>query len=123
LAPLKVGAPTVATCKQTKRPSVAPVFEETPRAWASQQSFHRDYIPPRKDTVPQFRVPTDGKYPSFMLDIPPGVIIEGDMLGNIVALKFVDHEIMDEQKFLEMERENCLCAKRIPGTGSIMLEP
>jgi hypothetical protein len=63
MAPPKVGAPTVATHKQTKRPLVAPVFMETPRASASKFSFHRDYIPPRKDTMPQVRVPIEGKLP------------------------------------------------------------
>jgi hypothetical protein len=39
------------------------------------------------------------------LEIPLGVIVEGNMLGNIVSLKFVDHDITDEQKFLELAME------------------
>jgi hypothetical protein len=69
---------------------------------ASQESFHRDYIPPRKDNVPQVKVPTDGKYPLETSPVPPGVSIEGDMLGKVVSLKFVDHDITDEQKFPEL---------------------
>jgi hypothetical protein len=75
------------------------VFKETPRASDSQSIFHRDYIPPQKDTRPQVKVPKNGKYPLATPKIPPSVIVEGDMLGNIVALKFVDHDITDEQKF------------------------
>jgi hypothetical protein len=45
------------------------------------------------------------------------------MLGKSVSLKFVDHEITDEQEFLEMAQEKYLCAKIIPGIGSILLEP
>jgi hypothetical protein len=103
--------------------SVALVFEETPRASASQQRFHRDYLPPRKDTTPQVRVPIDGKYLLVTLEIPPGVIIEGDMLGKIVALKFIDHDIMDEHKFPELEHEKYFCTKSVPGTREILLEP
>jgi hypothetical protein len=87
--------------KQSKRPPVALVFEETPGALTLQQIFHRDYIPPRKETAPQVRVPTNGKYPLVTPGIPPGVIVEGDMLGKVVALKFVDHDITNIHKFLE----------------------
>jgi len=46
MATPKIGAPPTTTCRQQKIPPVAPVFEETPRASASQSSFHREYIPP-----------------------------------------------------------------------------
>jgi len=29
----------------------------------------------------------------------PGVNIEGEMLGKVVGLKFIDHDITDEDKF------------------------
>jgi hypothetical protein len=57
------------------------------------------------------------------LEIPSGVIIEGDMLGNIVALKFVDHDITDEKKFSKIAWEKSLCPKIVLGTGAILLEP
>jgi hypothetical protein len=44
------------------------------------------------------------------------------MLGIISTLKFIDHDIMDEQKFPELEREKYLCAKSILGTREILLE-
>jgi hypothetical protein len=44
------------------------------------------------------------------------------MLGKVVALKFVDHDITYEQKFPEMDREKCLCTKRVLVTGAILLE-
>jgi hypothetical protein len=62
----------------------------------SQENFHRDYIPLRKDNVPQFKVPKDKKYPLATPTIPPSVSIEEDMIGNISTLKFVDHDIIDE---------------------------
>jgi hypothetical protein len=55
--------------------------------------------------------------------IPPGVSVEGDMLGKISTLKFSDHDIMDEKKFPELAREKYLCTKSVPGTGEILLEP
>jgi hypothetical protein len=45
------------------------------------------------------------------------------MLGNIVALKFAEHNITNEQKFPKMAWEKYLCAKILPGTGEILLEP
>jgi hypothetical protein len=33
------------------------------------------------------------------------------MLGKIVSLKFADHDITDEQKFPELERENYFAPK------------
>jgi hypothetical protein len=65
--------------------------------------------------VPQVKVTKDGKYPLSTPTVPPGVSIEGDMLGNVATLKFVDHDIIDEMKFPDLARENYLCAKRVPG--------
>jgi hypothetical protein len=36
------------------------------------------------------------------LEIPLGVIVEGDMLGEILSLKFVDHDLSDEKKFSDL---------------------
>jgi hypothetical protein len=68
------------------------------------------------------QVPTNGKYPLPIAPVPPGVRIEGEMLGNIAGLKFMDHDITDEQKFPELAREKYLCTRSIPGTGEILLE-
>jgi hypothetical protein len=46
--------------------------------------------------VSQVKVPVDGKYPLETSLVPPGVIIEGDMLGKVDTLKFVDQNIIDE---------------------------
>jgi hypothetical protein len=88
MAPPKVGAPTVATQAKTKRPPVAPVFEETPRASTFTVKFSQGlYTTKKRHIAPQVRVPTDGKYPLVTPKIPPGVIVEGDMLGKIVCLE------------------------------------
>jgi len=73
--------------------------------------------------MPQVKLTADGKYLLATLKIPPGLIVEGDMLGNIATLKFADHNSIDEKKFPEMERENYLCTKIILGTQEILLEP
>jgi hypothetical protein len=101
MAPPKVVAPLVATRNQSKKP---PVVEETLEVSASQAIFHRDYIPPRKDNEPKVKVPTDGKYPLVTSPIPPNISVEGDMIGNVVALKFVDHDIIYQQKFPKMAK-------------------
>jgi hypothetical protein len=74
------------------------------------------------DNAPPINVPTNGKYPLGTSPVPPGVSIEGDMLGRLSSLKFMDHDITDEKKFPELAREKYLCTKSIPGTGEIVLE-
>jgi hypothetical protein len=44
------------------------------------------------------------------------------MLRKIVGLKFMDHDITDEQKFSELDREKYLCMRSIRGMGEILLE-
>jgi hypothetical protein len=55
--------------------------------------------------------------------VPPNASVEGDMLGKIVALKFVDRDITDEKKFPEMEWDKYLCTKSVLGRGEILIEP
>jgi hypothetical protein len=109
---------------QSKRPTISLEVEEIPRALASnsQASFHRYYVPLKKDNTSQIKVLADGKYPLETSLVPPGVIIEGDMLDKVVSLKFMDHDITDEQKFSNFSREKLFCAKSVPGTKMIVLE-
>jgi hypothetical protein len=90
-------------------------------ASTSQETFHRDYIPPRKYNAPHIKVPADGKYLLATSPIPLGVSI-GGMLDKLVTLNFLDHDITDEQKFPEMAREKYLCTKSVPDTVQILLE-
>jgi hypothetical protein len=53
---------------------------------------------------------------------PLGVNVEGDMLSKFVSLKFVDHDITDENKFYEMFKKKYLCSKRIQIRRAIFLE-
>jgi len=74
------------------------------------------------DNAPPVNVPTNGKYPLPIAPVPPGVSSEGEMLGNIVGLKFMDHDNIDAQKFSELARENCLRTRSVPRTREILLE-
>jgi hypothetical protein len=60
-----------------------------------QPRIFRDYIPPRKDIAPQVTLPKNDKYPLVTPEIPHGGIIEGDLMGKVVALNFLDHDIKD----------------------------
>jgi hypothetical protein len=66
--------------------------------------------------VPHVKFLVEGKYPLETSPIPLGVSVEGAILGKISTLKFVDHDITDEKRFLEMARGMYLCAKSVPGT-------
>jgi hypothetical protein len=46
----------------------------------------------------------------FTLVIPPGVTVDEDMLGAIGNLRYVDHDLADLKKFLEIAPHNYLCA-------------
>jgi hypothetical protein len=86
-------------------------LKEIPGASSSQESFHKDYIPPRKDNAPQVKVPVDGKYPLETSPIPPGVSIEGDMLGEGFHPQNCRSRYHRREEFLELAREKYLCTK------------
>jgi len=52
------------------------------------QMFPRDYIPPRKNYAKPMMLKNDAKYPLVMTNIPYGVIINEDMLGNVSQLRY-----------------------------------
>jgi hypothetical protein len=84
--------------------------------------FHRDYIPPRKYNAPHVKEPTNAKYPLTTTLVPHGLSTKGFMLDKMAALKFVDHDIIDEQNFPELARDNYFCIRSVPGTREILLE-
>jgi hypothetical protein len=60
------------------------------------------YIPPRKLTTKLVRLQKEAKYELVEPEIPPGVIIEEDMLGIMENLKYANHDLSNEKKFLEL---------------------
>jgi len=54
-----------------------------------------------------------GKYPLLVPPVPSRMSREGDMLGNTTILKFLDHDIIDEQPFPELAREKYSCAESV----------
>jgi hypothetical protein len=74
-------------------------------------SFHEDYLSPRIDNVLSINVVKNGKYMFPTSPIPLDVCIEGEMLDKVVDLKFMDHDINDEHKLLELDKKNYLRTK------------
>jgi hypothetical protein len=68
--------------------------------------FHRDYLPPWRDDTPPVNVPVNAKYPLPIAPVPNEVSSDEDMLGKVANLKFMDHDIIDSQKFPELARIN-----------------
>jgi hypothetical protein len=56
----------------------------------------------RKDDAKSVTLKKDAKYPLVILEILYGVIIDEDMLGKVLQLKYVDHDITDTMKFLKL---------------------
>jgi hypothetical protein len=85
MAPPKTGEASSQQKKQHTRKTSIPVFKETLGASTSGPSpinFPKDYVPPRKPTTKQVKLPKELKYELVEPEIPPRVIIEEDMLGN-----------------------------------------
>jgi len=66
------------------------------------------YFPPRNPTTKQVRPQKEPKYNLVTPVIPPGVIVEGDMLGLVGSLIFLDHDLADIKKFPELAPDNYL---------------
>jgi hypothetical protein len=78
--------------------------------------FHRDYLPLRIDESPPINVPVNAKYPFLIAPVLTDVSREEYMLRKITNLNFMDHDIIDTQKFPELARDQYLCTKTVPGT-------
>jgi hypothetical protein len=125
MAPPRVGGLSAVAKKQPKQKEVSPEVEEVARASVlmTPTKFHRDYLPPRADDAPQINLPANAKYPMPVAPVLVGVSSDEDMLRNISNLKFMDHDIMDTQKFLELDRDHYLCTRIILGMGAILVDP
>jgi hypothetical protein len=83
----------------------------------------KDYIPPRKSSTNLVNLQKEEKYDLVEPEIPPGVIVEGDMLGAIPSLKFTDHDLSDEKKFPDLAPRKYLKTFIDPETSFIRVEP
>jgi hypothetical protein len=128
MAPPKATTTSTSTPKKPcSKPPTVPVQEETPGASTSEPSstnFPRDYIPPRKrykqsQSTCQKMLSTS----LWSQEIPPGVIVEEDMLGLIPSLKYADHDITDEKKFLELAPSKYLKRYISAETKMVVIEP
>ena len=77
-------------------------------------NFPRVYVPPRKPTTKQVRLTKEPKYDLVTLVIQSGVTVEGDMLGAVGNLQFLDHDLANMKKFLELAPQNYLHHKTHP---------
>jgi hypothetical protein len=71
------------------------------------------------DHAPQINTPFNAKYSVPVVPVLTGVSKAEDMLKKIANLKFMDHDITDTQKFLELARDQYLCTRIVPGMGAI----
>jgi hypothetical protein len=56
-------------------------------------------------------------------EIPPSVIFEGDMIGVVLNLKFLYHDMSDEKKFSELAPRKYLNTSIFLETSFIWIEP
>jgi len=124
MAPPKATMTSASTPKkQCSKSLVVLVEENIPGVSSSEIRFPRDYIPPRKDTTNPINLLKDAKYELVEPEIPLGVIMEEDMLGLILNLKYAGHDIMDERKFLELALSNYLKSYLSAKNNMVVIEP
>ena len=78
------------------------------RESSSELRFPQDYIPPRKDDDPLVKLQKTPYYELVMLDIPKGFIVDEDMLGRVLQLKYAYHDITDMEKFPKLSPHHYL---------------
>jgi hypothetical protein len=83
----------------------------------------KDYIPPRKPSTNLVNLQKEAKCDLVEPKIPSGVIVEGDMLRAIPSLKFVDHDLSEDNKFLDLDPRKYLNKFINPETSFIRVEP
>jgi len=86
-------------------------------------NFLKDYVPLKKPTTKQVKLPKELKYELLELEIPPGVIVEEDMLDAIGNLKYVDHDLTDIKKFLELAPNKYRTIKLTPNSQAVIVDP
>jgi len=93
---MRVEAPSSVARKHSKQLVDVEVEEVIgPLALEPTEIFYRYYFPPRMDDAPSIVVPMNEKYPLPKAPISKGVRQDEDMLGKVVNLEFMDHEITD----------------------------
>jgi hypothetical protein len=121
---------TTTTTSTPKKPcsktTTISIHEETLGASMLERSstkFPRYYIPPKKYKTNPINLSKYSKCKLVEMEIPPGVIVEEDMLGLIPSLKYEDHDITDEKKFLELAPRNYLNRYISIKTKLVVIEP
>jgi len=68
---------------------------------------HREitYVPPRREGVPRFRVPTGQRYIFPLPHILIVMAIDISLVRKIHDLRFVDHDLHDEKKFPDFKTQ------------------
>jgi len=57
------------------------------------------YIPPRKTNTKLAKDTKDAKYGTFTPLFPEDMLFEGEILGNILQLRFIDNNFNDRTKY------------------------
>jgi hypothetical protein len=74
------------------------------------------------DDAPLITVPSNAKYSLPITPVSKGVRKDGDMIGKVNNLKFMDHDITDTKNFPELARDQYLCTETGPATGKNWVE-
>jgi hypothetical protein len=112
--PKEAGASMSVPKKPRGQPTTPLVVEETQRHHP-QQKYSPGIISHQEIHLHQLKLVEP--------PIPKGVIMEGDMLGLIPALKYEDHDIINENKFLELISSKFLMHSISSKTHMIVIKP
>jgi hypothetical protein len=74
-------------------------------------------------TLKLVKLQKEEKYELMEPNIQPSVILEEDMLDVVENMKFADHELSDEKKFLELALKKYMRTTIFSETVFILVEP
>jgi hypothetical protein len=97
MVPPKVRVSTSETKNPHTKKEATPVQEETPKTF-DPVNFPKAYVPP-KSVAKQVIIQKEVNYDMVTPMIPLRVTFEGDMLGLIGNLRYLDHDLEDLNKF------------------------
>ena len=77
-----------------------------------------DYIMPRVDGAPKVKIPKSGKFPVPIPQIDSRVKEDGDLLGYVAVVKFVDYNLGDSKTYPQLRSDQYLTIQKNPRTGA-----
>ena len=85
--------------KTTRKKSQAQVLEDSSSEQEEELHMETVYIVPWVEDTPEVTIPKGAKFPIPLPPIDPCVTKDGELLGYVPALKFIDYNLGDSKTY------------------------